>query len=159
VTSGLSVPSLVAALVAGRNDGWWTGTSGITSSAVAAAVASGTERAVGWLDNGDGSVSFSYAAPGDTNIDGLVDALDTANFLAGGKYDLVEPSSWIEGDFNYDGIVDILDAASFVSTGLFDAGPYDQPGLAGLVVVPEPAPVAAAGLAVVAAFVAARRRS
>ena len=159
VTSGLSVPSLVAALVAGRNDGWWTGTSGITSSAVAAAVAAGTERAVGWLDNGDGSVSFSYAAPGDTNIDGLVDALDTANFLAGGKYDLGEPSDWIEGDFNYDGIVDILDAASFVSTGLFDAGPYDQPGLAGLVVVPEPAPVAAAGLAVVAALVAARRRS
>jgi len=154
------VPSLVAALVAGRNDGWWTGTSGITSSAVAAAVASGTERAVGWLDNGDGSVSFSYAAPGDTNIDGLVDALDTANFLAGGKYDLVEPSSWIEGDFNYDGIVDILDAASFVSTGLFDQGPYNQPpALAGLVVVPEPALFAAAGLAVVVALAAARRRS
>lgn len=158
VTSGLSVPSLVAALIAGRDDGWWTGTSGITSSAAAAAVVAGEERAVGWLDNGDGSVAFSYAAAGDTNIDSLIDTLDAANFLAGGKYDVVEPSSWIEGDFNYDGIVDILDAASFVSTGLFDAGPYDQPpGLAGVAAVPEPAPLTAAGIAVVAVLAAARR--
>jgi autotransporter-associated beta strand protein len=169
VTAGLSVPSLVAALVAGRDDGSWTGTSGITSATVAAAVALGEERAVGWLDNGDGSVSVAYAAPGDTNLDWLVDTLDTANFLGGGKFDMVEPSTWIQGDFNYDGIVDILDAASFVSTGLFDAGYYHQAPLAfgagfagpaaAVIAVPEPAGLAAAAVAgFVALAVACRRR-
>jgi len=141
VTAGLPVPGLVAALVSGRNDGGWTGSSGITSAAAAAAMARGEERAVGWIDNGDGSLTFSFSAPGDTNIDGLVDALDAANFMAGGAYDRIEPADWFEGDFNYDGIVDVLDAASFMSTRLFDTGPYALlDGPPDLVVVPEPSP-------------------
>ncbi|MFM7206069.1 MAG: hypothetical protein ACKO4T_05280 [Planctomycetaceae bacterium] len=87
VTAGMSPSVLVAGLVASRGDGSWTGPSGITSSAVAAAVAGGTPRAVGWVDNGDGSVRCSYSAPGDTNIDFSVDILDAANFLALGKFD------------------------------------------------------------------------
>ena len=39
-------------------------------------------RAIGWLDDGSGAVTFAYAAPGDTNIDGQVDILDAANFAA-----------------------------------------------------------------------------
>jgi hypothetical protein len=72
-------------------------------------------------------VSFAFSAPGDTNIDGQVDILDGANFLAGGKFDSGTPASWNEGDFGYDGVVDILDAADFLSTGLFDAGTYNAP--------------------------------
>ena len=167
VTAGMSVASLVSALVAGRNDGFWNGTSGITSSAAAADIASNEERAVGWLDNGDGSVFFAYAAPGDTNLDELVDSLDAANFLAGGKFDTLEPANWIDGDFNYDGFVDILDAASFASTGLFDTGYYNQPplafgtGVGGLAVpvaaVPEPTGLAATGLAGIMVLAALRR--
>ena len=115
---------------------------------------------MGWLDNGDGSLTVAYAAPGDTNIDWSVDILDTANFLALGKFDTGSAATWLEGDFNYDGIVDILDASAFISTGLFDTGTYNAaPGSAGAVAaVPEPAGmgVVAAGLA--AAWVLRRRR-
>jgi autotransporter-associated beta strand protein len=160
VTAGLSAMQLVARILEGRGaSGDWTGTSGITSSAAAAAVAQSIPRAIGWLDNGDGSVSFGFAAPGDTNIDGTVDILDAANFLAGGKFDSSEPASWNEGDFGYDGVVDILDAADFLSTGLFDAGPYipSAAGVApGVAAVPEPALSVVAVAAAVA--LACRRR-
>ena len=108
---------------------------------------------MGWLDNGDGSMFFSFAAPGDTNLDGLVDTLDTANFRAAAKYNESMPASWIEGDFTYDGIVDILDAADFFSTGLFDAGNYNTaPGGVGAVAaVPEPSSVALAAGGMIAA--------
>jgi fibronectin-binding autotransporter adhesin len=140
VATGLSTTQLVSELLQGRGDGSWNGTSGITSSVVRAEVGLGMQRAIGWLDNGDGSVSFSYAAPGDTNLDWNVDILDAANFFAGGKYDSGSPATWNEGDFSYDGLVDILDAADFVSTGLFDAGSYNAPpgATASIAAVPEP---------------------
>lgn len=163
VAAGLSAAGMVTAILSGRGDGTWTGTSGITSSAVAADVAASIPRSIGWLDNGDGSVVFAYSAPGDTNIDGQVDILDGANFLAGGKFDSGTPATWNEGDFGYDGLVDILDAADFLSTGLFDAGPYIAPaaGAGGSVAaVPEPT---VAGLAVIvvaaAAWCGRRQRS
>ncbi|RLS83809.1 MAG: PEP-CTERM sorting domain-containing protein [Planctomycetota bacterium] len=144
VASGLTPVELVTAIVAGRADGSWTGATGITSTAAAAAVAVSTPRAVGWLDNGDGSVSFAYAAPGDTNIDWQVDVLDASNFLSFGKFDTGFAADWLEGDFNYDGVVDVLDAADFFGTGLYDAGNYNTgAGSAGSVAaVPEPSSLA-----------------
>lgn len=152
--TGLTPVTMVAKILEGRGDGTWNGTTGITSSAVAADVALSIPRAIGWLDNGGGSMSFAYSAPGDTNIDNTVDILDAANFLAGGKFDSGLPSSWNEGDFGYDGLVDILDAADFLSTGLFDAGPYNSFSAAplGVAAVPEPS---VWGLLAVAAGVAA----
>ena len=147
VASGLTPAELVTAIVAGRGAGSWTGTSGITSSVAASELASGIPRAVGWLDNGDGSVTAAFAAPGDTNIDGQVDVLDAGNFLTFGKYDTGLPASWLEGDFNYDGVVDVLDASEFLGTGLYNAGNYNTPaGASGIAAVPEPAvwPLAAA---------------
>jgi autotransporter-associated beta strand protein len=155
VTAGLAPTDLVAALVEGRGDGSWTGSAGITSSAAAAALAAGSPRAVGWIDNGDGSVRFSYSAPGDTNIDFSVDILDAANFLALGKFDSGTPATWVEGDFSYDGIVDILDAADFFATGLFDAGSY---GLTTAAITAVPEPTAAFMGPAAAALVWLRRR-
>ena len=164
VSSGLSAAGMVTAILTGRGDGTWNGTSGITSSAVATDVAASIPRAIGWLDNGDGSVAFAYSAPGDTNIDGQVDILDGANFLAGGKFDSGTLASWNEGDFGYDGVVDILDAADFLSTGLFDAGPYNAAAAAGnasVAAVPEPAAglLTCGGLMAVVAWRRVRQRS
>ena len=153
VSAGLPVADMLTALLAGRGDGTWTGTSGITSTVAAANLTASIPRTVGWLDNGDGSVTFAYAAPGDTNLDWTVDILDAANFLAGGKFDSGTPATWNEGDFGYDGVVDILDAADFLSTGLFDAGAYNgSSGAAPLTAVPEPS--ATSAVAAMAAAVA-----
>lgn len=122
----------------GWDGGSWQGAGGITSSAVIDDAANGTSRAVGWMENGDGSVTFGYAAAGDTNLDWQIDVLDAANFLAGGKFDTGLPANWSEGDFNYDAMVDLLDGAEFVASGLFDAGPYNTPA-GTIAAVPEPA--------------------
>ena len=160
VASGLTANDLVTAIVVGRGDGSWTGTRGITSSTAAASVASGMPRSVGWLDNGDGSLTVAYAAPGDTNIDWSIDILDVSNFLALGKFDTGEPATWVEGDFSYDGIVDILDAADFFATGLYDTGNYNSPpGMSGVAAVPEPTGTAGLAVAFGAGLWLARRGS
>jgi autotransporter-associated beta strand protein len=144
---GLSVADMVTAITAGRNGGSWDGTTGITSSEAAAG---GGTRAVGWLENvvndaqGNAnanlsSVTFAFAAPGDTNLDWQVDVTDAANLVAFGKYDTAQPATWLEGDFNYDGIVDVTDAADFINTGLYNTGFYNPPVAQGAVAaVPEP---------------------
>jgi hypothetical protein len=150
---GIRQADLLADLVAGRGDGSWNGTHGITSSAAVTALGQSIPRTVGWLDNGDGSMSVAFSAPGDTNLDWTVDILDAANFLAGGKFDSGTPANWNEGDFGYDGVVDILDAADFLSTGLFDAGLFNPaPQAAAVAAVPEPS--ATAMLAVAGAVLA-----
>ena len=157
VATGTSPSSLLADLLTGRGDGTWTG-SGITSAAVAADVAAGRARAIGWIEQADGGITFGYAAPGDTNLDGLVDISDVARFIASGLFDTGLPATWEGGDSNYDGLLDILDAGDFLLTGLYDAGRYPGgSGLAasGVVAVPEPA----AGWLLIAAAIAAARRS
>jgi autotransporter-associated beta strand protein len=138
VAAGLSEADMLTALLTGRGDGSWNGTAGITSSQAQADIAVSVPRTVGWLNNGDGSMTFAFAAAGDTNLDWTVDILDAANFLAGGKFDSGLPASWLEGDFGYDGVVDILDAADFLSTGLFDAGVYNPTASGSIAAVPEP---------------------
>lgn len=140
VAGGLSAEDLVVQLLGGRGDGSWSGPHGVTSTAVAADAARGLARTVGWLDHGDGSLRFAYAAAGDTNLDWQIDLLDAANVLAFGAFDTGRPATWAEGDFTYDGVVDVLDAADFIATGLYDLGGYNTPtSAAGIAVVPEPA--------------------
>jgi len=148
---GISQAALLADLVAGRGSGGWDGGVGITSAAAAAAIAAGEFRAVGWIDAGAGGFTVAFAAPGDSDLDGLVDILDAANVLGAGRYDTGSPASWNNGDFNYDGVVDVLDAGDFIASGLYDAGGYLTAGAAGpIAAVPEPADGMAAGLAAIA---------
>ena len=141
ISVAAGVPSIDAlvALAAGRGDGTWNGAAGIVSSSARASIAAGEMRSVGWRVHDDGSTTFSFAAPGDTNLDGLVDILDAADFAGSGRFDSGLSASWQQGDFGYDGLVDILDAADLLATDLFDAGTYAGVGNAPAVAVPEPA--------------------
>ena len=141
ISVAAGVPSIDAlvALAAGRGDGTWNGAAGIVSSSARASIAAGEMRSVGWRVHDDGSTTFSFAAPGDTNLDGLVDILDAADFAGSGRFDSGLSASWQQGDFGYDGLVDILDAADLLATDLFDAGTYAGVGNAPTVAVPEPA--------------------
>jgi autotransporter-associated beta strand protein len=169
VVSGLTAEGLKAEIVAGRNEGAWDGATGITSSAAAGMA----DRAVGWIDNGDGSFRFGFAAAGDLDMNGLVDLDDVIAFVGGGLYDTGAPAVWAQGDYDYNGIVDLDDVIAFVSGGLYDTGPYNQPvggmsllgfgggddlGLmsGGFTAVPEPATWVLVALG--AAFAAAWRR-
>jgi autotransporter-associated beta strand protein len=158
VAAGLARSRLLDSLAQGRGDGSWQSPTGITSSAVTAAVAGGAPRAIGWLEGGDGSTTLAPSAPGDTNIDGIVDVLDVANVMAGGAFDTGLPATWLQGDFSYDGLVDLLDLADFLSSGLFDSGPYATAAApsGGVAAVPEP--VFPSALAVIVAVCAVRRK-
>ena len=158
VAAGLSVTDMLVALNAGRGDGSWSGTSGIISSTAATNVAASIPRTVGWLDNGDGSMTFAYAAPGDTNLDWSIDILDAANFLSPGKFDTGAAATWLEGDFSYDGIVDIIDAADFLTTGLYNTGAYNPPPGAAGAVAAVPEPTCTAGAVIATVILLLRRR-
>ena len=159
VARGLSQADLRAALATGRGDGSWNGTAGITSSAVAGAAAVGATRTVGWLDQGNGSFTFAYAAPGDTNLDWTVDILDVANLLGTAKFNSGAAAVWSDGDSNYDGVVDILDVADLIAASLFNTGPYNS-SAGSIAAVPEPAAAAllVAASAGLCAFARRRRR-
>ena len=160
---GITAEAVVLDILAGRTGtaGPWTGTTGITSSLAASSSAAGSPRAVGWYDDGSGAITVSFAAPGDTNVDGYVDLLDVANVLASGKYDTGEPATWTQGDFTYDGIVDILDVSDFLVTGLFDNGGYlpAPAGSAPVAAVPEPAGIGAVAVACLAIAAGWRSRA
>ncbi|MFM7244624.1 MAG: autotransporter-associated beta strand repeat-containing protein, partial [Planctomycetaceae bacterium] len=145
---GITAADLLADLSAGFAGGSWSGTSGIVSSAAAEAQAIALARTIGWADGGDGTLTVAFAAPGDTNLDGLVDLLDAANILSAGLYDASAPAIWSQGDFNYDATVDILDAADLLGSGLFDQGFYNDAGAAAVAAVPEPSGMVWLGLLV-----------
>ena len=115
-------------LAEGRGTGDWNGATGIRSSAAAAAIAAGRSRAVGWLDNGNGTVTVAFAAAGDSNMDGTIDVLDSANVITSGTFDTNAAAVWSDGDFNHDGVVDVLDLSEFISGDLLDRGGYVAPG-------------------------------
>jgi len=106
------------------SDDAWTSRNGIGSSRAFVDVAAGLLRGVGWIDDGSGAVTIGYAAPGDTNLDGMIDVLDLVGLLSAKTFDSGEAATWAQGDFNYDGSYDVLDLTELVACGLFDSGDY-----------------------------------
>ncbi|MEI6656899.1 MAG: Ig-like domain-containing protein [Planctomycetota bacterium] len=115
--SGLNRTSILAAINAGKGDGSWNGTAGFTSSVAA----SNSARTLGWMDNG-GSFTVGFAAPGDSNLDGVVDVQDIAALFTSNKYDSGLPADWSEGDNNHDGVVDVTDITGIGD--VYDKGSY-----------------------------------
>ncbi|GEM_PF-664711 len=153
VAQGLSEADVTTALAFGRGDGRWNGSRGITSSVAAAT--NGALRTLGWESHTDGSIRIALVAPGDTNLDGVIDLIDLAN-MASSWENASGPVVWATGDFNYDAHVDLLDVAEFIGTSLFDTGPYAT----SFAVVPEPAGRLLAGLVpgALAVGIGAKRR-
>jgi len=96
VAAGLAESAARQLLVAGHNGGGWDGTSGFVSRAMTQG------RAVGYAVD-QGQVTIAYVAPGDTNLDGVVDVMDIADLVTG--FGVLSPTdvTWSSGDFNYDG--------------------------------------------------------
>jgi autotransporter-associated beta strand protein len=135
---GITAAALRADIIAGRNGGAWNGSTGIMSSTAAAA---GGTRAVGYVVAGDGAATVSFAAPGDTNLNGQVDVFDLVSINSSGKYGAGTASVWNQGDFNYDGVTNVFDLVSINSAGAYGRGNYfpAAPSVSGsLTAVPEP---------------------
>ncbi len=114
------LPAIRGYLAVGHNAGATPGSSGITSAAAAATPG----RAVGYTVDGGGNLVVSYAAFGDTNLDGVVDFDDIVAVVSSGRFDSGQPGTWDTGDFDYNGVVDFDDVLAMVSAGRFDQGPY-----------------------------------
>ena len=160
---GISAADLRADLIAGRNNGGWNGSTGIMSSAAAA---SGGTRTVGYVVAGDGAATVSFAAAGDTNINGQVEVFDLVNINSACKYGTGTASVWAQGDFNYDAVTNVFDLVAINSSGAYGRGNYlpaASTTAGGVAAVPEPAgvtilAVGLAGLAGVVRRVRPRRR-
>jgi autotransporter-associated beta strand protein len=154
---GISAADLRADIIAGRNGGAWTGTTGITSSAAAA---SGGTRAVGYVVAGDGSAKVSYAASGDVDLSGAVNVFDLVTINSSGKYGSGTASVWSQGDFNYDGVTNVFDLVGVNTAGSYGQGNYfpATPTAAGVAAVPEPGTSALASFALLMGWGLLRRR-
>jgi autotransporter-associated beta strand protein len=155
---GITAADLRADLLAGRSGGAWNGATGITSSAAAA---SGGTRTVGYLIGGDGSATVSFAAAGDTNLNGQVDVFDLVAVNSSGKYGTGTASIWNQGDFNYDGVTSVFDLVSINTSGAYGQGNYfpaSPTAAGGISAVPEPGSLGLLAAGVVGLAVARRRR-
>jgi hypothetical protein len=116
--------------------------------------------------NGDGSATVSFAAPGDTDLNGQVNVFDLIGIDSAGKFGNGQPAVWSQGDFNYDGVANVFDLIAIDSSGAYGSGPYfpASPTVAGglgqVAAVPEPSlPAVAGGLAAAVAYALRRRRA
>jgi autotransporter-associated beta strand protein len=144
-TNGSPIQSIRTMIAGGYASGSWNG-SGINSSVAAADPAH--RAALGYaeastlgltsfaghsLDNS--AVVIEYTIQGDTNLDGVVNALDF-NALAT-HFGATSQAVWTDGDVNYDGQVNTADFT--ILSQNFAAPPPPGPSL---VVVPEPCSIA-----------------
>jgi len=106
-------------IIAGRGNGAFNGTSGIRSSAAAAAAGS---RTIGYAISPDGSATVMFTAVGDLNLDRKVDVFDLLAMDSGGRFGSPQAAGWSQGDLNYDGRTNVFDLLGIDTAGTFNAG-------------------------------------
>ncbi|MFM1904036.1 MAG: Dockerin type domain, partial [Planctomycetota bacterium] len=153
---GISAEDLRAGILAGRGDGGWNGTSGISSTAASTA---GGARAVGYVVAPDGTSRVSFTAPGDTDLDGVVNVFDLVAVNGSGTYGRGAPADWNDGDFNYDGVTNVFDLVSVGSAAVYGQGRFlPSESAAAARAVPEPGGVAIGVGSLLVAIWGSRRR-
>ena len=89
-----------------------------------AAATSGGSRSVGYVLASDGGIRVSYAAPGDTDLNGKTDVFDLVTINGAGAYGTGGSADWARGDFNYDGVTNVFDLVSVNGGGAYGQGTY-----------------------------------
>jgi len=131
--AGITEASVRRLLRVGYNEGDWDGVAGFTSRWATSA----RGRAVGYA-TGTSSITIAYAAPGDVNLDGVVDIIDMSSFAFNATASDLSTADWAAGDFNYDDTLDQLDIATFLGAALYDSGGYLTPAEAAFAVLASP---------------------
>jgi autotransporter-associated beta strand protein len=117
-SGGITTATLRGYLLSSRNGGLWEGY-GIGS----ANAKSVDNRAIGYRISG-GVTQVAWAAFGDVNLDGRVNASDVSLINSGRRYGLSSTAGhWYEGDFSYDGRVNSTDIS--LLQRLFNKGFYN----------------------------------
>ena len=100
-------------LASGYNDGAWNGTGIISSTAAASGGRCGVGYASGNITSGlsSGEVEIAYTLYGDTNLEGVVNAVDFGVLAA--NLDKSVTGGWQMGDFTYSGVVNSIDFGLF----------------------------------------------
>jgi len=146
---GVSATRVRELLIAGRNGGSWDGP-GIASDRAGP----GTNRAVGYRVLPSGEVHIGWAAPGDANLDGMVDVRDLNLLVANARFgQTASVAGWWQGDLNYNGVFDASDVNILINTALFGQGSYyPQPAATQILSLMAAAPTGAALSPTTAAF-------
>ena len=115
---GITMSTLRGYLLTARNNGLWDGY-GIGS----ANAKSADNRAIGYRVSG-GITQVAWAAFGDVNLDGRVNASDVSLINAAKRFGLSSTAGhWYDGDFSYDGRVNSTDVS--LLSRLFNKGFYN----------------------------------
>ena len=117
---------------------------------------------MGYVVAGDGSARVSFAAPGDTGLNGTVDVFDLVSVNSAGRYGTGTAAVWSQGDFNYDGVTNVFDLVSINTAGAYGQGSYfpaapSAGSLGSPAAVPEPGTLGLVALAAAAALGFQRR--
>ena len=59
-----------------------------------------------------------YAAPGDTDLNGVADVFDLVGVNGSGTYGSGLAADWSQGDFNYDGTTSVFDLVAVTGAGV-----------------------------------------
>jgi autotransporter-associated beta strand protein len=115
---------------------------------------------LGYIDAGGGQVEVRFTLPGDTNLDGVVNAADLSNLIT--SYGTSTGAIWLQGDFDYNGNVNVADLADLVMNyqmalpAAIVADAAASPASVAATTVPEPATGCILGMTTV--LLNARRR-